>query len=158
MATQGNLATVTKVVPQCGIQMAVYDYVKDILQAKHPDNKLGNIERLTAGERLGGALTAWFLLPVEASHEVPRDQLERLPRHHLRYAVHVTVSPARRGCGRGSQHNLHIPDGELEVMGVLLSGAACHDVRTAALPAHTGASTTGSRGAQALVMRWYEHE
>ncbi len=39
--------------PQCGIQMAVYDYVKDILQAKHPDDKLGNLERLTAGEHCG---------------------------------------------------------------------------------------------------------
>mmetsp|Transcript_9066 Transcript_9066/g.27222 ORF Transcript_9066/g.27222 Transcript_9066/m.27222 type:complete len:424 (+) Transcript_9066:234-1505(+) len=54
---KGNLATVTKVIPQCAIQMSVYDYVKDKLQAKHPDDKLNNVERLTAGVAAGAAST-----------------------------------------------------------------------------------------------------
>jgi len=46
---QGNLATVTKVIPQCGIQMAVYDSVKDYFQTREPDKKLTSMQRLMAG-------------------------------------------------------------------------------------------------------------
>jgi hypothetical protein len=46
---QGNLATVIKVVPQCAIQMSVYDYMKDVLQVGHLDRQLSNMERLVAG-------------------------------------------------------------------------------------------------------------
>jgi solute carrier family 25 phosphate transporter 23/24/25/41 len=54
---KGNLATVTKVIPQTGIQMAVYDSVKDYFQALEPDKKLTNLQRLAAGTSAGAAST-----------------------------------------------------------------------------------------------------
>lgn len=41
----------TKVIPQCAIQMAVYDSVKDFFQAQEPDKKLTSVQRLAAGGR-----------------------------------------------------------------------------------------------------------
>lgn len=54
---KGNLATVIKVVPQCAIQMSVYDYMKDVLQVGHLDRQLSNMERLVAGTTAGAAST-----------------------------------------------------------------------------------------------------
>lgn len=40
-----------KVVPQCAIQMSVYDGVKDLmLRRSGGGRELGNLQRLTAGE------------------------------------------------------------------------------------------------------------
>lgn len=54
---KGNLATVTKVIPQCAIQMSVFDHMKDVLQADHPNRKLSNVERFIAGTTAGAAST-----------------------------------------------------------------------------------------------------
>lgn len=61
---KGNLATVTKVVPQCAIQMSVFDYMKDVLQSDHPDLKLSNVERFVAGTT-AGAVSVIVTYPME---------------------------------------------------------------------------------------------
>ena len=61
----GNGATVLKVVPQCAIQMSVYDGMKDLL-LRHSGGReeLRNLQRLTAG---GAARQRRSCRPLEGS-------------------------------------------------------------------------------------------